>query len=61
MTEFRIVEIIARRVAKGRDEVQVQWAVTWEPVNKEFRKGQLYKEFIEDKKKEKQALGNMET
>jgi hypothetical protein len=35
--------------------------VTWEPVNKEFRKSQLYKEFIEDEKKEKQALGNMET
>lgn len=58
MAEFRIVEIIARRFKDGKEECQVQWAVTWETVDAAFAKGQLYKEFMEDLNGEKKALGN---
>ena len=57
MTEFKIVEIIARRFRNGKEEVQVQWGVTWETVDAEFAKGQLYKEFMEDLQKEEQTAG----
>ena len=56
MTEFRIVEIMARRFVNGREECQVQWAVTWELVDEAFAKQQLYQEFIEDEK----AIGKLE-
>jgi hypothetical protein len=52
MAEFKIVEIVGRRMRKGKEECQVQWAVTWEPVDEEFRKGELYQEFIADLEKE---------
>jgi hypothetical protein len=60
MTEFKIVEIIARRFRNGKEEVQVQWGVTWEPVDANFAKGQLYKEFMEDLQKEEQSSGEKE-
>lgn len=55
MAEFKIVEIVGRRMRKGKEECQVQWAVTWEPVDEEFRKGELYQEFIEDLKESGEA------
>ncbi len=58
MAEFKIVEIIARRVVNGREECQVQWAVTWEIVDEAFAKQQLYQEFMEDLTKETKATGN---
>ena len=58
MAEFKIVEIIARRVKNGKEECQVQWAVTWEVVDKVFARQQLYQEFIEDLKQEQRASGN---
>lgn len=57
MTEFKIVEIIARRFVNGKEEVQVQWGVTWVPVDAEFAKGQLYQEFMEDLQNEEQDSG----
>ncbi len=59
MTEFRIVEIIARRFENGREECQVQSAVTWEIVDEAFAKQQLYREFIEDLKEDEKAAGNI--
>ncbi len=59
MTEFRIVEIMARRFVNGREECQVQWAVTWEIVDKAFAEQQLYKEFIEDLEEDEKAIGNL--
>jgi hypothetical protein len=58
MEEFKIVEIIGRRFRNGREEVQVQWGVTWEPVDAKMAKGQLYKEFIDELKAEKDSAGN---
>ena len=58
MTEFKIVEILARRFRNGREECQVQWAVTWEVVDKAFARQQLYQEFIEDLKQEQRVAGN---
>jgi hypothetical protein len=58
MEEFKIVEIIGRRFKNGREEVQVQWAVTWEPVDKKMAKGQLYQEFIEELEAEKAGTGD---
>jgi hypothetical protein len=52
MTEFKIVEIVGRRMRDGKEECQVQWAVTWEPVDADFRKGELYREFMADFEKE---------
>ncbi len=52
MAEFKIVEIVGRRMREGKEECQVQWAVTWEPVDEDFRKGELYKEFMADLEKE---------
>jgi hypothetical protein len=52
MTEFKIVEIVGRRIRDGKEECQVQWAVTWEPVDEDFRKGELYREFMADLEKE---------
>jgi hypothetical protein len=36
----------------------VQWAVTWEVVDKAFARQQLYQEFMEDLKQEQRASGN---
>ncbi len=58
MTEFKIVEILARRFNNGREECQVQWAVTWEVVDKAFARQQLYQEFMEDLKQEQRVSGN---
>ena len=58
MTEFKIVEIVGRRIRDGKEECQVQWAVTWEVVDKAFARQQLYQEFIEDLKQEQRASGN---
>ncbi len=59
MAEFRIVEIIDRRIRNGKEECRVQWAVTWEPVDEAFRKGDLYKEFMEDMKASGEAKSRM--
>jgi hypothetical protein len=59
MTEFRIVEIMARRFVNGREECQVQWAVTWEVVDKAFAGQQLYKEFIEDLDEDEKAISKL--
>ena len=59
MAEFKIVEIIARRFKDGKEECQVQWAVTWEVVDKAFAKQQLYKEFIEDLNENEKAIGKL--
>jgi hypothetical protein len=59
MTEFKIVEIIARRFNNGREECQVQWAATWEVVDKAFAEQQLYKEFIEDLDEDEKAIGKL--
>ena len=59
MTEFKIVEIIARRFNNGREECQVQWAVTWEVVDKAFAEQQLYKEFIEDLDEDEKVIGKL--
>jgi hypothetical protein len=58
MEEFKIVEIIGRRFRNGREEVQVQWGVTWEPVDAKMAEGQLYKEFIDDLEAEKASAGD---
>ena len=58
MAEFKIVEIIGRRFRNGQEEVQVQWAVTWEPVDAKMVKGQLYKEFMADLEAETESPGN---
>ena len=58
MAEFKIVEIIARRVKNGKEECQVQWAVTWETVDAAFAKQQLYREFMEDLKAETESTGD---
>lgn len=58
MSEYKIVEIIARRIRNGKEEVQVQWSVTWETVDEAFAKGQLYQEFMEDLNKEKKVSGS---
>jgi hypothetical protein len=58
MSEYKIVEIIARRIRNGKEEVQVQWSVTWETVDEVFAKGQLYQEFMEDLNKEKKVAGS---
>jgi hypothetical protein len=31
----------------GKEECQVQWAVTWQSVDDAFKEGQLYTEFME--------------
>jgi hypothetical protein len=59
MTEFRIVEIMARRFVNGREECQVQWAVTWEVVDQAFAKQQLYQEFIEDLNEDEKTIGKL--
>ena len=61
MAEFKIVAIIGRRFRNGKEEVQVQWAVTWEPVDAKMAKGQLYKEFMDDLEAETESLGNDKT
>ena len=61
MAEFKIVEILARRFENGREECQVQWAVTWEVVDEAFAKQQLYREFMEDLKAETESAGNDKT
>ena len=61
MAEFKIVAIIGRRFRNGKEEVQVQWAVTWEPVDAKMAKGQLYKEFMDDQEAETESLGNDKT
>ena len=61
MAEFKMVAIIGRRFRNGREEVQVQWAVTWEPVDEAFAEGQLYKEYMEDLEAETESPGNEKT
>ena len=61
MAEFKMVAIIGRRFRNGREEVQVQWAVTWEPVDEAFAEGQLYKEYLEDLEAETESSGNEKT
>jgi hypothetical protein len=51
MTEYKIVEILAKRIRNGVAEVQVQWAVTWEIVDETIMKGELWQDFVEEEKR----------
>ena len=37
----------------------MQWAVTWEVVDKAFAEQQLYKEFIEDLDEDEKVIGKL--
>lgn len=61
MAEYKMVAVIGRRFRDGKEEVQVQWAVTWEPVNKQMAAGQLYQEYMADLKADAEAETEVET
>ena len=48
MAEFRVTQIIAKRICGGQTEVLVQWAATWKPLDETITKGHLWEEFLED-------------